>query len=70
MHLGGPWAHFAAQRAARRFQGGFFLPFLVILNPRFSSVPCHVLVRFRLRARVRSLFFEAFEALILEALEP
>ena len=30
----------------------------------FSFVPCHVLLRFRLRARVRSLFFEGFEALI------
>ena len=39
-------------------------------DPRFSFVPCHVILRFRLRARVRSLFFEGFEALILKVGSP
>ena len=38
----------------------------MIFDIRFSFVPCHVLLRFRLRARVRSVFFEGFEALIFE----
>ena len=42
----------------------------MIFDIRFSFVPCHVLLRFRLRARVRSLFFEGFEALIFDLWKP
>ena len=50
----------------------FLVIFAAVLAPvlgpprlSFSFAPCHVLIPFRWRARVRSLFFEGFEALIL-----
>ena len=42
----------------------------MIFDIRFSFVPCHVLLRFRLRARVRSLFFDGFAALIFQMWKP
>ena len=42
----------------------------MISEIRFPFVPCHVLLRFRLRARVRSVFFEGLEALIFEIWKP
>ena len=48
----------------------FLVTFAAVLAPvlgpprlSFSFAPCHVLIPFRWRARVRSLFLEGFEAL-------
>ena len=72
---GGHLGHF------RNNCGFFFASLLVtfaavlapVLGPPrsyFSFAPCHVLIPFRLRARVRSWFFEGFEALILKIGSP
>ena len=51
----------------------FWVTFAAVLAPvlgpprlSFSFAPCHVLIPFRWRARVRSLFLEGFEALSWE----